>query len=764
LKIENWTYLLFAALIGVLSGCTGLRPLADQQKLYTGGSVTIHAEEPLHDESGMSSELQDLIKPKPNGKFLWMRPGLTIHNMLKEPKKEKGFKYWLKYKVGSAPVLLSHVKPDEVVATMENRMFNRGYFHNDASYQLKVKKKTAKIEYEANPGLVYIIDSLRYPEGSSHLDEMISDLQSGSLIRKGDPYYLENFKKERNRIDEFLKDSGYYYFNADYLIFNADTNKTNRTIKVELDYKPEFPIQASKTYSLGNIYVLSDFNLEDQNADTTLIDDYYFVNTENDLRPNVLLNGMYMEKDQLYSIQSQRNTLRYLMGLGIYKYTSPSYRLSTTTPQTLDVDIMLTQAKKKSVTAELNANVKSNNYAGPGVVLSYKNRNIFGGAEQFFVNLTARFETQFKGDNIGSTSFEVRAEPGLNIPGFFPFRTSKQKMKLAPKTEILTGLGLFKRVDLYEFNSFNVSYGYLWRTNVEVSHNARPIEISFTNLVNATDEFKEYLENNPSVRKSFEEQFIIGMSYTFNYSTLMEKANRNQFFVMGGLDASGNLVSAINNIGSSNEDETDEPEKFLGVPYNQFVRYRSDFRYYLNFRKKQQLVYRLFTGAGIPYGNSSTMPYVKQFFVGGTNSVRAFIARSVGPGTYKPPDSLSTLYVDQVGDIKLETNLEYRFTMVGMLKGAVFVDAGNIWLMNADTTRPGGKFEWNDFMSELAMGTGFGIRLDADFFILRLDLSFPIRVPYLPQGDRWTFGDINLTSKSWRKENLIWNFSIGYPF
>jgi len=741
-----------------------LRPLTDQQKLYTGGSVTINAEEPLHDKADVNSVLDGLIKPKPNGKFLWMRPGLTIHNMIKEPKKEKGFKYWLKYKVGSEPVLLSRVKPDEVSATMENRLFNRGYFNGDATYQLKVKKKTAKIEYEANPGKVYIIDSVRYPMGESNLKVMIHKLQSGSLIKKGDPYSLENFKKERNRIDEFLKDSGYYYFNSDYLIFNADTSNADRTIKVELDYKPEFPAQASEIYKLGNIYLLSDYNLEGRDADTTLIDDYYFVNSENDLRPNVLLNGMYMEKGQRYSKQAQRITLRYMMGLGIYKYTSPSYRLSTTDPQTLDVDIMLTRAKKKAVTAELNANVKSNNYAGPGVVLSYKNRNIFGGAEQFFVNLTARFETQFKGDNVGSTSFEVRAEPGLNIPGFFPFRTSKQQMKLAPKTEILTGLGLFRRVDLYEFHSFNLGYGYLWRTNEKVSHNARPVDISFTNLVNATDEFKAYLENNPSIRKSFEEQFIIGMSYTFNYSTLMEKTKRSQFFLLGGLDASGNLVSAISSIGSSKSEETDEPVKFLGVPYNQFIRYRSDFRYYLNFRKKQQLVYRLFTGAGIPYGNSSTIPYIKQFFVGGTNSVRAFIARSVGPGTYKSPDSLSTLYVDQVGDIKLETNLEYRFTMAGMLKGAVFVDAGNIWLLNADTTRPGGKFEWNDFMSELAMGTGFGIRLDADFFILRLDLSFPIRIPYLPKGERWAFDEINFANKSWRKQNLIWNFSIGYPF
>lgn len=741
-----------------------MRPLADNEKLYTGANVKIVAEEPVYDKNEMNSELYGLIKPKPNGKFLWMRPGLTIHNMLKEPKKEKGFKYWLKYKVGSVPVLLSDVIPDDVVATMENRLFNRGYFYGDASYQLISKKKTAKIEYKAFPGFVYMIDSVRYPASDSQIDKMISDLQPGSLIKKGDPYSLENFKMERNRIDDFLKDSGYYFFNPDYLIFNADTNNADRSINVELDYKPEFPVQASQTYKLANIYLFADFEMQDYHPDTTLINDYYFVSSTGNYKPGVLLDGMFMEKGQLYSKETQRLTLRYFMGLGIYKYASPAFRQSTIDAQTLDVDIMLTPAKKKAITAEFNASVKSNNYAGPGVVLSYRNRNTFGGAEKFYVNLTGRFETQFKGDNVGSTSYEVRVEPGLEIPGFYPFRTSKRQLRLTPKTEILTGIGLFRRVELYGFHTFNVSYGYSWRPNAKVSHNVRPIDISFTNLTFATDEFKEYLERNPSLRKSFEEQFIIGTSYTLTYSTLMKKNRTSQYFMIGGLDASGNLVAGISSITSGKSDESVKPEKILGVPYNQFIRYRTDFRYYLNLKKDQQLVYRLFTGAGIPYGNSTTMPYIKQFFVGGTNSVRAFIARSVGPGTYRPPDSLSTLYVDQVGDIKLETNIEYRFTMTGMLKGAFFVDAGNIWLLYADSTRPGGKFEWNTFLSELALGTGFGIRLDADFFILRLDLSFPIRIPYLPEDERWVFDNIALTSKSWRKQNLIWNFSIGYPF
>jgi len=764
---NKYLYLGYLAVITlILAGaCTGLRPVAEHEKLYTGGSLKIVKDEPVHDEGGMSSELHGLIKPKPNGKFLWMRPGLAIHNMVKEPKKEKGFNYWMKYKVGSPPVLLNTVYPDDVSATMENRLFNRGYFYGDANYKVISKSKTAKIQYKASPGNVYVIDSVIYLAGNTKIDKAIQKLKQGSLIQEGEPYSLENLKDERNRINDILKDSGYYYFNPDWLLFKVDTNNRNRTLDIEMEFKPEFPRQASKTYTLGNIFLFADYKLYDYDPDTSLINNYYFVSADKKLKPGVLISGMFMEKGQLYSRTAQNMSLRYLMSLGIYKYASPAFRLSDSLSQSLDVDIHLTPLKKKAITAELNANVKSNNYAGPGVILSYRNRNLFGGAEQFSVNLTGRFETQFKGDNVGSTSYEIRVEPGLTIPGFIPFRPSKRLLKRAPKTEILTGVGFFRRVELYSFNSFNVSYGYLWRANVKVSHMLRPIDISYTDLVDATDEFKEYLEKNPSLKKSFEEQFIIGTSYTFTYSTLMEKEKKSQYFVMGGLDAAGNLAAAITSLTQETKGEEKViPRTIFGVPFNQYIRYRTDFRYYLNFKKDQQLVYRIFTGAGIPYGNSTTMPYIKQFFVGGTNSVRAFIARSVGPGTYKPPDSLSTIYVDQVGDIKLETNLEYRFTMVGMLKGALFVDAGNIWLINADTTRPGGEFQWDSFLSELALGTGFGIRLDVDFFVLRLDLSFPLRIPYLPEGERWVYDDMAWGSRSWRKENLIWNFSIGYPF
>jgi outer membrane protein assembly factor BamA len=200
------------------------------------------------------------------------------------------------------------------------------------------------------------------------------------------------------------------------------------------------------------------------------------------------------------------------------------------------------------------------------------------------------------------------------------------------------------------------------------------------------------------------------------------------------------------------------------VAYSQFVRLHNEFSYFRKVGKKSQIGWHIIAAAGIPYWNSSIIPYVKQFYVGGTNSIRAFPARSVGPGTYQTIDTLNTGYVDQTGDIKFETSLEYRFPIYKYFKGALFIDAGNIWLVNDDENRPGGKFDPDTFYTELAVGTGYGLRFDFSYVVLRFDMAFPMRKPWLPEGERWTFNSIDIGSSTWRKENIITNIAIGYPF
>lgn len=746
------------------SGCTGLRKLPDEQFLFTGASISYDSIKGLSDRRKINGELSGLIKST-NTKFLWMRPFLSIHNMVKEPKKDKGIRYFIKYKLGEKPVLLSSLNLQQINDAMENRLENRGHFYATSSYDIIKKKKTASVEFSIDAGSFYTINAVTYPVGSSQLKQKIRNSGFQSLITPGSYYNLSLIKQERSRIDRYLKNQGFFYFSPDYLLYDADSTLGNRQIKLSLNLKPDTPEISRKAYLLDKIYVYDDFSLENYTPDTTLIDNIYYISAKNQFRENTILDAVFLRPDSLYSRQNHYNTLSQMMGLGVYKFANARFTISDTLNSKMDVGIYLTPQKKMSMGAEISGAVKTNNYIGPGLNLSFRNRNTFRGAELLTITLGGRFETQFSGEYKGETSYEITLDGTLTFPRFVPFRFNRElSRQYVPKTIINAGGGLFSRVRYYELHSFNSRFGYQWRSSDRITQTFFPADLSFTNLSNSSEEFEEYLNQNPTIRRSFEEQFIIGSSYVFTYSNMHETNRRTNFFISEGIDVSGNLASLMMTGIKGKPPGQDNQYKILNVPYSQFFRLRNEIRYFINMGKKDRLAWRIILAGGIPYGNSTTMPYVKQFFVGGTNSVRAFRARTVGPGTYLPPDTLSSVYVDQAGDIKIETSLEYRFPIYGYFKGAFFVDAGNIWLVNEDEQRPGGKFESDRFFKELAVGTGFGARIDFSFVVIRFDLAFPLRKPYLPEGERWVFNKIDLGSNSWRKENIILNIAIGYPF
>ncbi len=747
-----------------ISGCTGLRKLPVGEHLFTGASISYDSVKGLSDRRKINSELYGLIKST-NTKFLWMRPFLSIHNMVREPEKDKGFRYFMKYKLGEKPVLLSDLNLEQITEAMENRLENRGHFYARSTVDVVEKKKTATVEFSINAGSYYTIKSVKYPPGSSFLKEKIKSSGSQSLISPGSYYNVDLIKQERVRIDRLLKNHGFFYFSPDYLLYDADSTLGNRQIKLSLNVKPDTPEVSRKAYLLDKIYLYDDFSLQKYNPDTTIIDNIYYISANHQFKKNTILDAVFLRPDSLYSRQDHYNTLSQMMGLGVYKFANARFTISDTLNRKMDVGIYLTPQKKMSMGAEISGAVKTNNYIGPGLNLSFRNRNTFRGAELLTVNLGGRFETQLSGEYEGETSYEVTLDGTLTFPRFVPFRFNRNlSRQYVPKTIINAGGGLYSRVRYYELHSFNLRFGYQWRSSERISHTFYPADMSFTNLANSSAEFEDYLEQNPTIRRSFEEQFILGGSYVFTYSNMHKTNRRTNFFISEGIDISGNLASLLMTGINGKPPGPDNQYKILDVPYSQFFRLRNEIRYFINMGKKDRLAWRIIVAGGIPYGNSTTMPYVKQFFVGGTNSVRAFRARTVGPGTYSPPDTLSTLYVDQAGDIKIETSLEYRFPIYGYLKGAFFVDAGNIWLVNKDEQRPGGKFDAKDFYKELAVGTGLGLRIDISFVVVRFDLAFPLRKPYLPEGDRWGFKNINLGSPSWRKENIILNIAIGYPF
>lgn len=755
------TLLLFILLF---SGCTGLRKIPQDDYLYTGSTFSFDSAKLLSNSKAAQSEIYDLLEA-PNTKMLWMRPFLSIHNMVKEPKKKKGFKHWLKYKLGEPPVLISSIDSVIVNTAIRNRLDNLGHFNVSSDFEIQRKKRTASIHYTIKPGKAYTIGRISYPTGHTPLQKQIGVLRDESLLNTGDYYNLSVFKEERRRIENILKNSGFFYFNSDHLLFNADSTAGNHRINLQLRVKPETPVLARLPFSINTIYVFDDFSLQNYQPDTTKMNGYQYVSANHFYKPETILDAVFLEPDSIYSRLDHFNTLSYLMGLGVYKFANARFIVRDSTLGLMDAGIYLTPEKKISLSAELNASVKTNNYSGPGIKLSLKNRNTFRGAELFSMNLGARFESQFSGEYKGETSYEVVLDASLTLPRFVPINfRQKVSRQFVPQTVFSAGIGLYSRVRFYELHSFNAGLAYNWRSSMKVSHQLKPVDVSFTNLTKSSDEFREYLDNNPTIKRSFEEQFILGASYTITLSNLHKQERVTNYYFSQGFDAAGNLAGLSMQLTSSERRGNDDQYYLLGVPYAQFFRLRNETRYFIKLGKKDQLAMRMIAAAAIPYGNSTSIPYVKQFFVGGTNSVRAFRARTVGPGTYAPADTLSNIFIDQAGDIKLELNIEYRFPLYSFLKGALFADAGNIWLVNDDEQRPGGKFDFSTFYRELAIGVGAGLRFDFSFVVLRLDLAMPLRRPYLVKGSQWTVDDINPGSSAWRKENMILNIGIGYPF
>jgi outer membrane protein assembly factor BamA len=277
------------------------------------------------------------------------------------------------------------------------------------------------------------------------------------------------------------------------------------------------------------------------------------------------------------------------------------------------------------------------------------------------------------------------------------------------------------------------------------------------NPINVTEDYLKAAEDNTTLLRAVEKQFILGSTYSFTYNSLLGNTPANGFYFNGVLDLSGNIAGLITKANVKKGDTI----RIAGAPFSQYTKVDLDFRWYRRVGAGKTIwANRIITGIGIPYGNSSQLPYIKQFFSGGNNSVRAFRSRSIGPGTFFEPDPVT--FFDQSGDIRLELNSELRVPLSGIIHGAVFVDAGNIWLFNEDTTKPGGKFS-GGFLNQLAVGAGVGLRFDFNFLVLRLDLATPLRKPWL-QDKRWVFNQFNLKNRDWRRENLVFNLAIGYPF
>ncbi|MCH7414210.1 BamA/TamA family outer membrane protein [Belliella sp. R4-6] len=762
MKIKSKEIVIFCLLLVFSEACSVKKFIPEDEYLYTGSDLDLQSEESIKDFKSLKSELEGLVRPEPNSKILGMYFGLWTH--YKGSKEKPGFiNRFLKKRFGEEPVYFSKVNPSVTEELMLNRLENNGFFYSTATSEVKRSDKFASVDYQVEVSKPYLLREVSVDRDSLEVDKEIIKLMEESELKKGERFNLSVLTSERQRIDDELKKLGYYNFNPNYLIFEADTNiNDQREFDLFLRFRSNTPSNGIIPYTVNNIRVFPNYSVmeEEDKIDTVTVDGKDFIQGVEVFKPDLLEQYIILEKGARYSPEKSRLTSNRLSSIGNYRFVNLRYEEleDSVTKGNLDAVIYLSPMNKRSVRVELQGVSKSNNFAGPALNLIYRNRNLFKGGET--MNLTAKFayENQIAGGQLsGLNSIELGLKADLIFPRVVFFLPIKEKFSYSvPKTKMSLGTEYQNRGGLYRLNTFSANYGYYWNANRFVYHEINPISLNLVNLSRTSPEFEEILDNNPFLRRSFEQQFIAGINYTFNYNKLSDRFRTHGIFIGTTLDLAGNGLNLAKSITGG------EPGTFLGLNFAQYSRADVDVRYYLRLNEKHTIATRLFGGAGLPYGNSESLPFVKQFFSGGPNSVRAFRIRGLGPGTYRPEQIDLGSFFDQAGDVRLEGNIEYRFPLVSVLKGALFMDAGNVWLINENEALPGGKFTSN-WWNEMAVGAGFGARIDIEFFVIRFDLATPLRVPYLPENERWG-NSFDFGSKTWRRENLIFNFAIGYPF
>ena len=763
----NKNRLLYFLFLGaIISSCSNTRFLPEGELLYTGATIKIEGKETTSKEKKVLKEqLKELLRPKPNATILGLRPKLYIYNIAGTPKKEKGFRHWLKNKVGEAPVYYSKVDLEYTKSVLQNFSENSGYFNAKTTADSTRSGKKASAEYVVKPATQYKIKEVKFPTDSSIIGKAVRNASRRSLLKKGQPYNLEVIKQERIRIDGRLKEKGFYYFNPDYIIVQVDSTVADHQVDLIVKVKEEAPKLAETPYKINKIIVYPNYSigidsLKDNSKSIKHYKDITIIDSTNMFKPRIFDRALYFNKNDLYNRTDHNLSLNRLVNLGTFKFVKNQFKVSDTIGNYLDAFYYLTPLPKKSLRLELLAKTNSANYTGTELNLNWSNRNAIGGAELLTISAFGGLEVQVSGLNNGFNVYRFGSEANLVWPRLVaPFKLHSPS-GFVPKTKLTLGYEYQNRTKLYSLKTFKGSFGYLWKENERKEHLFNVTEITFASPQNVTKLYKDQVEINESLGKVIEKQLIFGPTYSYTYTNAQQKRKKNTFYYKGTVDLAGNIAGLTTGANIKKGDTI----KVFNVPFSQFIKIENDFRHYYKLGPDSQLASRIIVGAGYSYGNSSEMPFIKQFFIGGTNSLRAFRARSIGPGSFdSAATNTSTFLPDQSGDIKLEFNTEYRAKIYGLVKGALFLDAGNIWLLNDNPDKPGAKFS-KKFMSELAVGAGAGLRFDFSFLILRTDLAFPIRKPYLSEGNRWVLDKVDFGSGAWRKENLIFNLAIGYPF
>ena len=756
---------------GLLAACSTTKHLPEGEVLYTGVKQIEHqSDEPVDAE--VTTALATVLEVEPNSSLLGsayrQSPfpiGLWIYNAL-YTEKQQGLRHWFWQKFKSEPTLISQVNPALRCQVAEVTLKDEGYFRAKVDYELipnKRNEKKSKVSYKVQYGPVSRIASIRYIRNhDARLDSIIAHTRANSLVKEGDRFSAARLQAEKNRIGTLMVDSGYYNYSSAFVHYVADTVKSSELVamRVFTDYKA--PVSSLYPCRVDSVYLQLDHG-SGLSATQFLSESYKGIGYRGvlQMKPKYLYHCMAVKKGALYNTKLGANVTARLTRLNTFKYNNVEWKKLPSQPSQGDTTSLLMSLTSTynlpwTGSIEMKAVHKDNDQVGPGINFMAQRRNLLGGGELLSFELDAGYEWNTGKHAIGESdgllnSYQLGGKVSLSIPRLqLPLHVDEShpvSTTYSLSGDVTSRAGFFKMFKAtaeisYSFSSDNLS-----------SHTFSPIHLSYTSLLSTTSSFDSIVAQNPILKQSFANQFIPSIRYTYTYDdSRLSKGRSKQWLQVSLVEAGGLIDAVMGKVGSHREQGE---RQLFWQPFSQFVKLSVDYRRYLDLGHRHTLAMRLLGGIAYAYGNSETVPYSEQFFIGGANSLRGFSIRSIGPGVYRT-DGSKYAYLNQTGDVKMEANLEWRFPLSGDLFAALFADAGNVWTLRNEAERSGGQFS-SSYLNELATDCGLGLRYDLGMLVLRFDIGLPLHDP-CESGKRY----YNISGSFFG--NLGYHLAIGYPF
>ena len=699
-------------------------------------------------------------------------------NYIQKPLKERKLAFGERIQnTGEAPVIYSALKLNRTKEQLKNYLFNKGYFKNEITDSTTVLDNgQIDIQYFIHLREPMYLSSIKYQCPEILISSYLDSIKSNSFLKKGAIFDTDNLVKERNRINDFLTNSGFYNFNKEFIYFDIDTNYVSKTVDITLgiqNYKKIDKINNSfkdlthKQFKISKVNIqIGDSSKFNNIAKLDSIENSFFkiVNYQPiNFKSKVFKNSIFFKKDDYYKKSVAQQTYRSLISLGLFKYVNISF--DTLTENKLVGNIELTPSKTQNLSLSLDGTNNERSFGFQGGI-DYFHNNLFHGGEKIIISLKSSFEIQLlltdskeTGISNKPNTTEFGPEFHFYLPKYLLInKIGNLRKHINPVTEFTGAFNIQDRPDYYRRNQ-ELSFGWVFHENKTTTWHINPLLISIVDIEINSD-FQNQIEsyNDQYILSSFQDHVVAGGVFSFEYNGQNLSYNSNSLYFKTTFESAGGTLFNFHELINKDKNPLTDSYDFLGIRYAHFQKATLDLRYYQGLSDRSKIVYRIYSGVGIPKKNlSDALPFEKSFFAGGSNSLRAWRARSLGPGSYFED---STRY-DKIGDIKFEGNVEARFPISKWIEGAFFVDFGNIWLIGYDSLRPEGKFNWNNVLDDIAIGTGFGLRLNFEFFILRADLAIPFKNPGIPKNNnQWIF-------KSEKRDDHfspLLNLGIGYPF